>query len=295
MTSSGPVPAGALPARVTTPLLTLITQQSLDEDYQHVAEQRRSGTRPPSERTGRSMRTVVVVLAFGAMLAVAAVQTAQSAAVTSAGRDQLISRIEARRANVADIQHQIGRLRSANSAAASSNDDLAARLGSVTATQQSLLRQTGFGAVAGPGVKIVVDDAPGGHQAGMVRDSDLALLVNGLWRAGATAVSVNGQRVTALSALRNTAEAIRINDVSLSPPYTVLAVGDTRTLQADLAETTSGSEFEALTRQLGMPVTMDDRDEVRLPAAPAGMMSLRRAESAATKPVKPPVNQEDSE
>ena len=36
-----------LPARVTMPLLTLITQQSLDEDYLHVAERRAAGAPVP--------------------------------------------------------------------------------------------------------------------------------------------------------------------------------------------------------------------------------------------------------
>jgi uncharacterized protein YlxW (UPF0749 family) len=279
---------------VTTPLLTLITQQSLDEDYQHVAEQRRAGARPAPERTGRSMRTVVVVLTFGALIAVAAVQTAKSADVTSAGRQQLISRIEARRAALADIRDETGRLRTANAVRDSRNDELGARLSRLTDTLRALQTQTGFAALAGPGVKVVVDDAPGGREDGIVRDSDLALLVNGLWEAGATGVAVNGQRVTSLSALRNTAESIRINGVSLSPPYTVLATGDKRTLQADLAETASWAEFQGITQPLGMPVTMQNRDEVRLPAAPAGMMTLHHAEPDAT-PDKPSVNEEDTQ
>ena len=56
-----------MPDRARTPLLTLITQESLDEDYQHVAEQRarRRSSRPSSRgaaasRTGRP-RSVVAV------------------------------------------------------------------------------------------------------------------------------------------------------------------------------------------------------------------------------------------
>jgi uncharacterized protein YlxW (UPF0749 family) len=87
---------------------------------------------------------------------------------------------------------------------------------------------------------------------------------------------------------------IRINGVSLSPPYTVLAVGDTRTLQADFAETTTGAEFQALTDQLGMPLTMENRDSVSLPAASPGMMTLHRARSDTSKQQKPGINQEDT-
>ena len=39
--------------------------------------------------------------------------------------------------------------------------------------------RTGFTAVTGPGVRITVDDAPGGDVTQVVRDSDLAILVIG--------------------------------------------------------------------------------------------------------------------
>jgi uncharacterized protein YlxW (UPF0749 family) len=284
-----------LPARVTTPLLQLITQQSMDEDYEHVAEQRRAGARPPAEPTGRGVRTLVAVLLFGALIAVAAVQTARNAHVTSAGREQLISRISVRRASLADVQDRIARLQSDNAAAETAIDDAGKRLDALSSTRANDQVKTGFGALTGSGVRAVVDDAPGGGQAGKVQDNDLALLVNGLWRAGATGISVNGQRVTALSALRNTAQVIRINDVSLSPPYTVLAVGDTKTMQADFADSAAGSLFQATVDQYGMRFTWDIRDKMRLPPAPAGMMALHKAKSIPPKQQKSSVNQEGTQ
>jgi uncharacterized protein YlxW (UPF0749 family) len=295
MTATGAGEPGALPARVTTPLLTLITQQSLDEDYQHVAEQRQAGVRPAAERAGRGPRTVVVVLLFGALVAVAAVQTARNAHVTSAGREQLISRIDARRSTLADVQDQISRVQADNNTAQNAYDAGGRRLDALDRTRSAEQAETGFAALSGPGIRIVVDDAPGGGEQGRVQDEDLALLVNGLWQAGATGVSVNGQRITALSALRNSGEVIRINGVSLSPPYTLLAVGDKRTLQADLAESSSGAQFAALTDQLGMRYSMDNRDRIDLPAAPEGMMTLHRARSGTSKAKKPPVNQEETQ
>jgi uncharacterized protein YlxW (UPF0749 family) len=295
VTASEPRSTDVLPARVTMPLLVRITQQSMDEDYEHVAEQRRSGVRPVDARSGRSPRTMVAVLLFGALLAVAAVQTARNADVNSAGREQLISRIDARRTSLADLQDQKARLTTDNAAASASLDAAGRRLNDLDGTRADLLVPTGFDTMTGPGVRIVVDDATDGGELGKVQDEDLALLVNGLWQAGARGVAVNGQRVTALSSLRNTAQAIRINGVSLSPPYTVLAVGDNRTLQADLAESSSGTEFTALTDQYGMSVSMENRDSVRLPAASAGMMSLRYARSGSSQDQKPKGNQEDTQ
>jgi uncharacterized protein YlxW (UPF0749 family) len=97
-------------------------------------------------------------------------------------------------------------------------------------------------------------------------------------------VAVNGERVTALSALRNSGQAIRINDVSLSPPYVVEAVGDPRTLPARFANTTSGVRFRDVTSLYGMPFSMDIVKSLTLPAAPARMQTLRYAGQRSTDP-----------
>jgi uncharacterized protein YlxW (UPF0749 family) len=222
------------------------------------------------------------------------VQTARNAHVTSAGREQLISRIDARRATLADVQDRISRVQSDNTAAENAYDAAGRRLDSLTRTRSAQQADTGFAPLSGPGVRIVVDDAPSGSAQGRVQDEDLAVLVNGLWQAGATGVSVNGQRVTALSALRNTAESIRINSVTLSPPYTVLAVGD-KNLQADFAESSSGAQFATIAEQFGMRFSMDNRDSIRLPGAPEGMMTLHKARSVTPNQKKPSVNQEDTQ
>jgi len=268
-------PAGPLPPRVAIPLLELITRESLDEDYQHVAE-RRSGDAAPASRT-RSVLTIAAVLVFGLLVTVAAVQTSRNASVDNESKDQLIARIGQRRAAVAGLQREMAKLRAEDNTADAAYGLLGRELGAATTARRALQASAGWAAVRGAGVRVTIDDAPGGGQEGEVRDSDLAGLVNGLWRAGATAIAVDGQRVTALSALRNTGTVVRMNDVSLSPPYTILALGDTRTLQARFAQTTSGVRLRDLTRQFGMPFTMQNEQSLLIPAAPSSMMSLRHA------------------
>lgn len=269
-----------------TPLLDLITRQSLDEDYRHVAQRRqreagdgrREGASDAAPATrGRSALTLAAVIAFGLLVAVAAVQTSRNASVDNAGKDQLIERITDRRAAVTSLQKRIGALRETTTREEAEYGDLGRDLDAVTATERALRRTTGWGEVSGDGVRARIDDAPGGGSDGQVRDSDLAALVNGLWQAGATAVSVNGQRVTTLSALRNAGGAVGINDTSLSPPYTVLALGETRTLQARFAQSTSGIRLRAITRQYAMPFSMHDEKGLTLPAARSSMLALRYA------------------
>ena len=271
-----PVATTRAAARATTPLLTLITQQSLDEDYQHTADRRdRTGAAAPSGRR-RHLVAAVVVGVFGVLVAVAAVQTSKQEGVASAGRATLISHIDAGRAQLSRLQARIVSLREQDLA-------LQARLSTVSGSAldaqtrvQRLQAVTGFGAVQGPGVKVVVTDAPDGT---LVADRDLRPLVNGLWGAGAEAISVDGQRLTARSAIRNSGDAIRVNNRSLSPPYVVLAIGDPDTLQADLMDTTSGLVFRATAQHFGFPWSMDNVDHVVLPAAPARVTRLRVVEA----------------
>ena len=55
-------------ARAATPLLSLITAQSMDEDYAHVAR-RRAAAGEPAVRRGAPHRTAAIVVAvFGAIV-----------------------------------------------------------------------------------------------------------------------------------------------------------------------------------------------------------------------------------
>lgn len=268
-------PRVPLPPRVTTPLLTLITQQSLDEDYLHVAEQRAAGHgSPPTAQP--QVRAAIVLALFGLIVMTAVIQTSRNADTDQAGRASLIGRITEERADVRALQNRIGRLTAATTAA---EESLAAVTASTVSSQTRLRRlqiRTGFLAVTGPGIRIIVTDPPSGEEA--VRDTDLRRLVNGLWQAGAEAIAVNGQRLTVLTAIRNSGPVVNVNYQPLRAPYVVTAIGDPRTLQADLLDSPDGAEFIGLTDQydFGFDVQNVDDDDLTLPAAPQRQLRSAR-------------------
>ena len=267
-----------LPARVTMPLLTLITQQSLDEDYRHAAERRDAGLASP--RRGRPWLTAAVVVAiFGVLVSTAAVQKSRNADVTDASRATLIQRIDNQRDRVARQQDRIARLRSRNTSISSGLTSLTSSVEAVEARLRRLQVITGFVAVQGEGVRVSVDNADSGDTDGIVRDTDLALLVNALWSAGAEAIAVNGQRVTVTSGIRTSGSAIEVNSVGIAPPYAVQAIGDSGALQADFFNSSSGLAFDALTRRYGMQFDMDNVEQMSLPSGPTRFLRLRSAEA----------------
>ncbi len=269
-----------LPEHVTLPLLTVLTQTSLDEDYQHAADQRgRRGGKPASRGVG-----AIVIALFGLLIVTAAVQTSRDAATTERGREELVSQINDRRAEVAARERTISSMRTENTQLSVAFDELAADERAASNRTDQLGAGTGFRPVRGEGIRVRVDDSPDGTDDGRVRDEDLAVLVDGLWSAGAEAIAINGQRLTNVSPIRNVGEAIHIKTVPLRAPYTVLAVGDRSTLQARFADSVSGIAWGSLVSSFGFEFSMSNAESLTLPGSPTP--TLRSAEQTQEGPDK---------
>jgi uncharacterized protein YlxW (UPF0749 family) len=260
-------------------LLSYLTAHAVDEDYAAAAERRVNGSRAPARR--RIGVAGALVLALFAMLALtAAVQTSKDSATQERQRRALIDQVKARKAAVTEDRRTVARIQA-------QNDRLEAQLlhnsessGGVVAELDVLSLRSGTSAVRGPGVEIVVDDAVDAQSdRNKVLDSDLQKLVNGLWRAGAEAISINGERLTNLSAIRHAGSAITVNFTSLNRPYRILAIGDRNTLPARFADTSSGQAWLDLQREVGLRFTMRTQKSLRLPAA--DVPTLRYAKPAA--------------
>jgi uncharacterized protein YlxW (UPF0749 family) len=274
-----PRPDAPLPHHVTTPLLTLITERSLDEDYAHVAARRAANGEVRTTRS-RVWNTAVAVAAFGALATIVAVQTSRDAGVQELSRAALIRQIESGRAEVADLQRQIRTLTEVGLTAENTNATLAEQSVDLAARLRRLEVQTGYVPVRGPGVRIKVASAPDAVPNDEIRDEDLALLVDGLWTAGAEAIAINDQRIVALGGIRNTSRAIHVNGRPLTPPYVIEAIGNPGTLQARLLESSAGLEWFSVANGLGFSYVPQNVDDLRLPAA--NLRPLRQAEESTT-------------
>ena len=247
-------------------LLDYLTATSVDEDYAHVSRRRGSGTGTANGRPGRS--ALVVLLAFGLLVATAAIQTARGAQETASSRASLVKQLNNRKSTLADERRQLQRLRT-EVRTAQQNDLVATRAGRAL---QDRLSRLGLAAgtlpAEGPGIQVVVDDAPGttSYQQ-QVQAPDLQKLVNSLWQVGAEAIAINGQRLTSLSAIRDAASAITVGFRSLRRPYTVSAIGDSDTMGADLLDTAGGRAWVTLQSTFGLQFDVKTKDSMVLPAA----------------------------
>jgi uncharacterized protein YlxW (UPF0749 family) len=89
----------------------------------------------------------------------------------------------------------------------------------------------GLTAVRGPGVRVVLDDsnlprAPSGNLNDLVIHSqDVQAVVNALWRSGAEAVAINGERLVSTSAVLCVGNTLLLNGTVHSTPFEVDALG----------------------------------------------------------------------
>ncbi|MGC0342316.1 DUF881 domain-containing protein [Streptomyces sp. SLBN-8D4] len=290
-------PIRSTPTRPSRPdasmsLLTNVMDHSLDDGYAEAAARKKAAGDGGLPKTLRARMGLALGLVLAALVVtVGAAQARVAAPVVAKEREELIDRIDRETGTADKLEKSVDQLR----------DD-------VTTRQREALKHTGdsgqadlvgilSGAVEvhGPGVKLVVNDAKeattggdgnpretsGFSDTGRVRDRDMQRVVNGLWESGAEAISINGQRLTALSAIRAAGDAILVDNKPLVPPYTVLAVGDGQRLSTRFQDSADGLYLHALQENYGIRTAISAEDDLRLPAAPS--VIVRTAEPRTEK------------
>lgn len=269
MTSRTPTEADA-----SLSLLRRLVDDAMDPGYQEATT--RGGRQGADWR--RSVAVGVVVGLTAALGTAAVLQARAGAPDEGVTRSELIDRVkdatgsvEASDIRVDELNGEIETLRQS---ALDGSDPDRALADEVT----GLEAEVGVTAVAGPGVEVVMDDGPPapagaiGPDIARVLDADISLVVNGLFAAGADAVAVNGQRITALSPIRSAGEAILVGFRPLSPPYTVTAIG-TDNLTNDFESGEARVQLEQLETAYGIDVEVVAGQELSVPGR--GDLQLR--------------------
>ena len=267
-------------------LLQELMDRPLDPSYAAAADRREAAGLPRSTST-RGPVVIVSALLIGFLLVAAALALRPSGTTASRDKEQLIQQVQARQARGDELAAQAsslsGEIQNAQAAA------LAAQATQLGAELDRLELLTGEVAVAGPGLVLTVDDAPAaranraagdprdanGFPKGRVTSFDLQILCNGLWQAGAEAMSINGQRLTSRSAIRFAGDAILVDYKPLSPPYVITAVGEGRDLQTGFATTSSGPYLKSLGDNYAIPSTIATAGPGRRAPQLVGLLGVR--------------------
>lgn len=275
-------------------LLVDITSNSLDAAYaDHAARRdapRPAGSAPaaPARPVRRRLAGIALLVALGMLTGTAVAQVRERAVSSSGLRGELVTKVQERTAETDALAADADRVRAQVEATRSQalGADAAGRAAAASVAELALA--AGTVPVVGPGIVVTVDDAPtnpdslppsrlrgGTTGPARVLDRDLQDVVNGIWAAGAEAVSVNGIRLSALTAIRSAGEAILVDFRPLSPPYVIEAIGDPAALQVGFVDGPSGRRFTTYTSLYGLRLQVRRAEELALPGA--GEPELRMA------------------
>ena len=254
-------------------LLTTMIQRPLDPGYASAADRRESQGRPRATSL-RAPRLIIAMIALGLLVGVAASNLTASDSPRAQARQDLIVQIEERRAEVDDLTALATSLQSEVTGLE------AAQLGSVgdLARSRELAATVGAIPLQGPGFTITMDDAPGSGadevdsstpeaEEGRVYAKDLRFVVNALWESGAEAVSINGKRLTSLSAIRFAGSAVIVDNRPLTRPYVITSLGDPARFPATFADGQGGPSLSTLKGSFGIRVDTEVSKALTVPAA----------------------------
>jgi uncharacterized protein YlxW (UPF0749 family) len=270
-------------------LLRQVMERPLDPGYAAAAADPRRRT-----RAGVALTAVLAVLA-GAAFSVSVISIRQPQKQAAAADQVLIRQYQRREDEVKRHEAQNAALKAANNRI--QDQALGSAAAALNAQAQALGEAAGEVPVTGPGLRMTINDAPGtddpvggdpraqsGDGTGVVYDSDLQVVVNGLWAAGAEAIAINGHRLTALSAIRSAGQAILVDFRPLVPPYVVEAVGDASAMQTRFATGYAGPYVQSMRDNSNIQVDIAAQKKVSLPGA--GQLVLRSATPVASPSTK---------
>jgi uncharacterized protein YlxW (UPF0749 family) len=145
----------------------------------------------------------------------------------------------------------------------------------------------GIVSLDGMGLVLALEDSTvpvpcGGSDADyIVTGQDIRTVVDALWQAGAEAIAVNGERITAVTAITDIGGSILVNYAYLAPPYQVTAIGP----EGLYERLTAVPSFAELVRTradgFGISIGFAEPGKVVVPAY-AGAVTLREARPTAT-------------
>ncbi|HEX5266194.1 MAG TPA: DUF881 domain-containing protein [Acidimicrobiales bacterium] len=177
--------------------------------------------------------------------------------------------VESEQAAVGSLQSAAARLRQQLAHAQQSRSRSSALSQQTTAELAGLAVTAGETALQGPGLVVTLDDAPNvpagsaDADAYRIHDTDLQLVVNALFAAGAEAVSVNGNRVSEVTSIRAAGQTIVVDLTPLLPPYRVTAIGAD---QRRFTRSAVARRFGEWTSEFGLGFDVSARPAVTVPA-----------------------------
>jgi uncharacterized protein YlxW (UPF0749 family) len=168
------------------------------------------------------------------------------------------------------LKSQLADLRAELDAIGSQGAASDARAATLHRQVDDLRAQAGLTPLGGAGATITLDDARLSPSTStqtlvlaIVHSSDLTDVFNAAWKAGATGIAVNGERITSSSAC--VGAVIQINGTLLSPPFVISILGPADHLFATLSDPQELRDLKQRHDVFGLGFVIRRADTLALP------------------------------
>jgi len=217
----------------------------------------------------RALLAVALVLALAGLMFTASARLARGGVRHP---ENLAGLVQQRSNEVAALSAQVSALSAQVDALTAASPVLLPSL--PTKLQLATDLSAGAGTFSGPGVIVTLRDAasdivpPGAAPDDLVvHQQDIQAVVNALWAGGAEAMTIQGQRVTSLTAVRCVGNVLYLHGQVYSPPYVVAAVGSPEALSASLAADPVIAIYKEYVQAYGLGWDVVDDTTITVPAS----------------------------
>ena len=239
--------------------------------------------RRASQRTWSARLATAGVLAVTGLLVVVSATHARGIDLRPSRNTDLVSLVQSESRRNTTLTAEVTRLRAEVDELAATQSNTDPELAEELAEKS---QQVGLTPVAGPAVTVTLSDAPSSVAGDgvdqdllVVHQQDIQSVANELWRGGAEAMTIQGQRVIATTGIKCVGNTVVLHGVPYAPPYRISAIGNPEKLQATL----ENSAYIKIYRQyvdafhLGYEVTVSERSTF---PGYQGSVDLRYAKAA---------------
>lgn len=241
--------------------------------------------KPAPASAGTRGGFLLTLVALALILTVAAQSKPQVREARISRRVELVELIRREQARVNALSARAEELAAQIAAAQRSRPGEPRMAEALAARLDAIAPRVGLTEVRGPGVVVTLTDAPPQGDSAtdlndlVIHEQDLQAVINALWAGGAEAMSVNGQRVLATTAIRCVGNTLLLHGSVYSPPYQIRVVGDREGMTGALDRDEAVARFRRAVDEFGLGFAVAPVDGIEVPAFD-GTVSLAVAKAA---------------
>lgn len=131
---------------------------------------------------------------------------------------------------------------------------------------EDLKEISGYSNIVDDGIVVTISDSKRELENGqnpndlIVHDIDILRILNDLKKAGAKAISINGERVISTSEIKCSGATITVNETTYGQPFVIIATGNIENLKASMI---SPESYANLLRDVyGISIKVDEKNNI---------------------------------